>query len=69
MAKNVKINSVVCAEVPQVSIPLAKEANGTEPWACAGSYSGSMLDNAQDTMARTVARGITDYEQLILRGK
>lgn len=103
----------------------AEEANGTETWACAGSYRGSMLAsciqsqivdaldttnrgvkiatpgvnglyvltntdmpavlvelafitnpddeeilaNAQDAMARAVARGITDYEQLILGGK
>ena len=103
----------------------AEEANGTETWACAGSYRGSMLANyiqsqivdaldttnrgvkiatpgvnglyvltntdmpavlvelafitnpsdeeilanAQDALARAVARGITDYEQLILGGK
>ncbi len=103
----------------------AEEANGTENWACAGSYRGSMLANCiqgqlvnalgttdrgvkiatpginglyvlpntampavlvelafittrgdkeilahdQDALARTVARGITDYEQLILGGK
>lgn len=103
----------------------AEEANGTETWACAGSYRGSMLANCiqsqlvnalsttdrgvkiakpginglyvlintampavlvklafitnpgdeeilahdQDTLARAVARGITDYEQLILGGK
>lgn len=102
-----------------------EEANGTETWACAGSYRGSMLANciqsqlvdaldttdrgvkiatpgvnglyvltntnmpailielafitnpgdeeilanAQDALARAVARGITDYEQLILGGK
>lgn len=100
-------------------------ANGTETWACAGSYRGSMLanciqsqlvdsldttnrgvkiatpgvnglyvltntdmpavlvelafitnsgdkeilTNAQDALARAVARGVTDYEQLILGGK
>lgn len=103
----------------------AEEANGTETWACAGSYRGSMLAsciqsqivdaldttnrgvkiatpgvnglyvltntdmpavlvelafitnpddedilaNAQDALARAVARGVTDYEQLILGGK
>ena len=103
----------------------AEEANGTETWACAGSYRGSMLANCiqnqlvdaldtsdrgvkiampgvnglyvltntdmpavlvklafitnpgdeeilahdQDALARAVARGITDYEQLILGGK
>lgn len=103
----------------------AEEANGTETWACAGSYRGSVLAsciqsqlvdalditdrgvkiatpgvnglyvltntdmpavlvelafitnpgdeeilaNAQDAMARAVARGVTDYEQLILGGK
>lgn len=103
----------------------AEEANGTETWACAGSYRGSMLSsciqrqlvdalgttdrgvkiatpgvnglyvltntgmpavlvelafitnpgdedilaNAQDALARAVARGITDYEQLILGGE
>ena len=103
----------------------AEEANGTETWACAGSYRGGMLANciqsqlvdaldttnrgvkiatpgvnglyvltntdmpailielafitnpgdeeilanAQDALARAVARGITDYEQLILGGK
>ena len=76
----------------------SEEANGTETWACAGSYRGSMLAsciqnqivdaldttelafiinlddedilaNAQDALARAVARGITDYEQLILEGK
>lgn len=103
----------------------AKQANGTETWACAGSYRGSMLAkciqdqivdalettdrgvkiatpgvnglyvltntdmpavlvelafitnpddekilaNAQDAMARAVARGITDYELLIYGGK
>ncbi|MCF0152375.1 N-acetylmuramoyl-L-alanine amidase [Megasphaera sp.] len=104
---------------------MAEEANGTETWACAGSYRGSVLAsciqsqlvdalditdrgvkiatpgvnglyvltntdmpavlvelafitnpgdeeilaNAQDAMARAVARGVTDYEQLILGGK
>lgn len=103
----------------------AEGANGTETWACAGSYRGSalagciqnqivdaldttdrgvkiatpgvnglyvltntdmpavlvelafitnpddeeILANAQDALARAVARGITDYEQLILGGK
>lgn len=103
----------------------AEEANGTETWACAGSYRGNMLASRiqsqlvnaldttdrgvkiatpgvnglyvltntdmpavlvelafitnpsdeeilahdQDALARAVARGITDYEQLILRGK
>lgn len=103
----------------------AEEVNGTETWACAGSYRGSVLAsciqsqlvdalditdrgvkiatpgvnglyvltntdmpavlvelafitnpgdeeilaNAQDAMARAVARGVTDYEQLILGGK
>ena len=103
----------------------AEEANGTETWACAGSYCGSMLAsciqnqivdaldttdrgvkiatpgvnglyvltntdmpavlvelafitnpsdeeilaNAQDALARAVARGVIDYEQLILGGK
>ena len=103
----------------------AEEANGTETWACAGSYRGSMLAsciqnqivdaldttdrgvkiatpgvnglyvltntdmpavlvelafitnpsdeeilaNAQDALARAVARGVTDYEQLILGGE
>ena len=103
----------------------AEEANGTETWACAGSYRGSMLANciqrqlvdalgttdrgvkiatpgvnglyvltntdmpavlvelafitnpgdedilanAQDVLARAVARGVTDYEPLILGGK
>ena len=103
----------------------AEEANGTETWACAGSYRGGMLANCiqrelvdalgttdrgvkiatpgvnglyvltntdmpavlielafitnpsdeeilahdQDALARAVARGVTDYEQLILRGK
>ena len=103
----------------------AEEANGTETWACAGSYHGSMLANCiqrelvdalgttdrgvkiatpgvnglyvltntdmpavlielafitnprdenilahdQDALARAVARGVTDYEQLILGGK
>lgn len=103
----------------------AEEANGTETWACAGSYRGGaladciqsqivdaldttnrgvkiatpgvnglyvltntdmpaalvelafisnpgdeeILANAQDALARAVARGITDYEQLILGGK
>lgn len=103
----------------------AEEANGTETWACAGSYCGSMLAsyiqsqlvdaldttdrgvkiatpgvnglyvltntdmpavlvelafitnpgdeeilaNAQDALAGAVARGVTDYEQLILGGK
>ena len=92
----------------------AEAANGTETWACAGSYRGSMLArciqnqikiatpgvnglyvltntdipavlvelafitnpddedilaNAQDALARAVARGVTDYEQLILGGK
>ena len=103
----------------------AEEANGTETWACAGSYRGSMLAsciqnqivdaldtkdrgvkiatpginglyvltntdmpailvelafisnpgdeeilaNAQDALARSIARGVTDYEQLILGGK
>lgn len=103
----------------------AEEANGTETWACAGSYRGSMLANciqrhlvdalgttdrgvkiatpgvnglyvltntdmpavlvelafitnlgdedvlanAQDALARAVARGVTDYEQLILGGR
>ena len=103
----------------------AEEANGTETWACAGSYCGNMLANciqcqiidaldttdrgvkiatpgvnglyvltntdmpavlvelafitnpsdeeilasAQDALARAVARGVTDYEQLILGGK
>lgn len=103
----------------------AEEANGTETWACAGSYRGGMLANciqrelvdalgttdrgvkiatpgvnglyvltntdmpavlielafithpgdeeilayAQDALARAVARGVTDYEQLILGGK
>lgn len=103
----------------------AKQANGTETWACAGSYRGStlanciqkqlvdaldttdrgvkiatpgvnglyvltntdmpavlvelafitnpgdeeILANAQDAMARAVARGITDYELLIYGGK
>lgn len=103
----------------------AEEPNGTETWACAGSYRGSMLANciqsqlidalnttdrgvkiatpgvnglyvltntdmpavlvelafitnpgdedilanAQDALARAVARGVTDYEQLILGGK
>ena len=103
----------------------AEEANGTETWACTGSYRGSMLANciqsqlvdalgttdrgvkiatpgvnglyvltntdmpavlvelafitnpsdeeilasAQDALARAVARGVTDYEQLILGGK
>ena len=103
----------------------AAEANGTETWACADSYRGSMLANciqsqlvdaldttdrgvkiatpgvnglyvltntdmpavlielafitnpgdeeilanAQDALARAIARGITDYEQLILGGK
>ena len=28
-----------------------------------------ILANAQDALARAVARGITDYEQLILGGK
>lgn len=102
----------------------AEEANGTETWACAGSYRGSMLANciqnqlvdaldttdrgvkiatpgvnglyvltntdmpavlvelafitnpgdeeilanAQDALAGAVARGVTDYEQLILGG-
>ena len=110
---------VFCTIVPVV------EANGTETWACAGSYRGSMLAsciqnqivdaldttdrgvkiatpgvnglyvltntdmpavlvelafitnpddedilaNAQDALARAVARGVTDYEQLILGGK
>lgn len=104
---------------------MAEEANGTETWACAGSYCGNMLANciqcqiidaldttdrgvkiatpgvnglyvltntampavlvelafitnpgdeeilayAQDALARAVARGVTDYEQLILGGK
>ena len=103
----------------------AAEANGTETWACAGSYRGGMLAdciqsqlvdaldttdrgvkiatpginglyvltntdmpailvelafisnpgdeeilaNAQDALARSIARGVTDYEQLILGGK
>lgn len=103
----------------------AEEANGTETWACAGSYRGSMLANciqnqlvealdttdrgvkiatpgvnglyvltntdmpavlvelafitnpgdeeilanAQDALAGAVARGVTDYEQLILGEK
>lgn len=103
----------------------AEEANGTETWACAGSYRGSklanciqsqlvdaldttnwgvkiatpgvnglyvltntdmpavlvelafitnpgdeeILANAQDALARAIARGVTDYEQLILGGK
>lgn len=103
----------------------AEEANGTETWACAGSYRGGMLANCiqrelvdalgttdrgvkiatpgvnglyvltntdmpavlvelafitnpgdedilahdQDALARAVARGVTDYEQLILGGK
>ncbi len=103
----------------------AVEANGTETWACAGSYRGGMLAdciqsqlvdtldttdrgmkiatpginglyvltntdmpavlvelafisnpgdeeilaNAQDALARAIARGVTDYEQLILGGK
>lgn len=103
---------------------VAEEANGTETWACAGSYRGSMLakciqdqivdalgttdrgvkiatpgvnglyvltntgmpavlvelgfisnpddtdilTNAQDALARAVARGITDYEQLLEGG-
>ena len=103
----------------------AEEANGTETWACAGSYRGGMLANRiprepgdalgttdrgvkiatpgvnglyvltntdmpavlielafitnprdenilahdQDALARAVARGVTDYEQLILGGK
>lgn len=103
----------------------AEEPNGTETWACTGSYRGSMLANciqsqlidalnttdrgvkiatpgvnglyvltntdmpavlvelafitnpgdedilanAQDALARAVARGVTDYEQLILGGK
>lgn len=103
----------------------AEDANGTETWACAGSYRGSTLANCiqsqlvdaldttdrgvkiatpgvnglyvltntdmpavlvelafitnsgdeeilatdQDTMARAVARGITDYELLIYGGK
>lgn len=103
----------------------AMEANGTETWACAGSYRGGMLAdciqsqlvdaldttdrgvkiatpgvnglyvltntdmpavlvelafisnpgdeeilaNAQDALARAIARGVTDYEQLILGGK
>ena len=103
----------------------AEEANGTETWACAGSYRGSVLASCiqsqivdaldttdrgvkiakpgvnglyvltntgmpavlvelafitnpgdeeilahdQDALARAVARGITDYEQLILGGK
>ena len=103
----------------------AEEANGTETWACVGSYRGSMLANciqnqlvdvldttdrgvkiatpgvnglyvltntdmpavlvelafitnpgdeeilanSQDAQARAVARGVTDYEQLILGGK
>ena len=103
----------------------AEEPTGTETWACAGSYRGSMLANciqsqlidalnttdrgvkiatpgvnglyvltntdmpavlvelafitnpgdedilanAQDALARAVARGVTDYEQLILGGK
>ena len=103
----------------------AEVANGTETWACAGSYRGSMLAsciqnqlvdaldttdrgvkiatpgvnglyvltntdmpavlvelafitnpddeeilaNAQDALARAVARGVTDYEQLILGGE
>lgn len=102
-----------------------EEANGTETWACAGSYRGSMLANCiqcqlvdaldttdrgvkiatpgvnglyvltntdmpavlvelafitnpgdedilantQDALARAVARGVTDYEQLILGDK
>lgn len=104
---------------------VAEEANGTETWACAGSYHGKLLANciqaqvvdalgttdrgvkiatpgvnglyvltstnmpavlvelafitnrrdervlakSQDELARAVARGITDYEQLILGGK
>lgn len=103
----------------------AEDANGTETWACVGSYRGGMLANciqnqlvdaldtsdrgvkiampgvnglyvltntdmpavlvklafitnprdedilanAQDALARAVARGVTDYEQLILGGK
>ena len=103
----------------------AEETNGTETWACAGSYRGGMLANCiqrelvdalgttdrgvkiatpgvnglyvltntdmpavlielafitnprdenilahdQDALARAVARGVTDYEQLILGGK
>ena len=103
----------------------AEEANGTETWACAGSYRGGMLANCiqrelvdalgttdrgvkiatpgvnglyvltntdmpavlielafitnprdenilahdQDALARAVARGVTEYEQLILGGK
>lgn len=103
----------------------AEEANGTETWACAGSYRGGMLANCiqrelvdalgttdrgvkiatpgvnglyvltntdmpavlielafitnpsdeeilahdQDALARAVARGVTDYEQLILGGE
>lgn len=103
---------------------VAEEANGTETWACSGSYRGGMLAsciqdqivdalgttdrgvkiatpgvnglyvltntdmpaalvelgfisnpddvgilaNAQDALARAVARGITDYEQLIKGG-
>ena len=103
----------------------AEEANGTETWACAGSYRGGMLANCiqrelvdalgttdrgvkiatpgvnglyvltntdmpavlielafitnprdenilahdQDALARAVAWGVTDYEQLILGGK
>ena len=103
----------------------AMEANGTETWACAGSYRGGMLAdciqsqlvdaldtpdrgvkiatpginglyvltntdmpavlvelafitnpgdeeilaNGQDALARSIARGVTDYEQLILGGK
>ncbi|WP_444310660.1 N-acetylmuramoyl-L-alanine amidase family protein [Megasphaera sp.] len=103
----------------------AEEANGTETWACAGSYRGSMLASCiqnqivnaldttdrgvkiatpgvnglyvltntdmpavlvelafitnpgdedilahdQDALSRAVARGVTDYEQLILGGK
>lgn len=102
-----------------------EEANGTETWACVGSYRGGMLAdwiqsqlvdaldttdrgvkiatpginglyvltntsmpavlvelafisnpgdeeilaNAQDALARAIARGVTDYEQLILGGK
>ena len=102
-----------------------EEANGTETWACAGSYRGGMLANCiqrelvdalgttdrgvkiatpgvnglyvltntdmpavlielafitnpsdeeilahdQDALARAVARGVTDYEQLILGGE